>query len=256
MYRVRFDSCLHRFGFFCCRRSISSLSKPRLLTETRLSESKKGIVCSDCNYSMEYSRRTKQKHKQFERPAEWKTPDADHSNCYFCLCKQGKSTDHSTMVKPVSKHDSKKNLKIMKQLYDDWEKLNGGLKAIDHVKELDRTSQESYDLMKIQDKKIVKEAPKCIEARNRFCYVCGEYVQDVRKRYNIFDGIQKFYLHCFAKEMDKSDHNSPGKIKALVRIRIAVRFSLMIKIKFKFCLSASRDRLQGMQTFNAMQHNN
>ena len=49
---------------------------------------------------MQCSITTKKKHK-FECPAEWKTPDDDHENCYFCLYTQGKSTDSSSMVKPV-----------------------------------------------------------------------------------------------------------------------------------------------------------
>lgn len=50
---------------------------------------------------MQCSKLTKRKHK-FERPADWKTPSDDHqSDCHFCLHKEGKSVDTSTMVKPV-----------------------------------------------------------------------------------------------------------------------------------------------------------
>lgn len=40
------------------------------------------------------------KHK-FALPAEWKKPDEDHKNCYFCLHQQIQNVDSSTMIQPV-----------------------------------------------------------------------------------------------------------------------------------------------------------
>ena len=55
-----------------------------------------------------------------------------------------------------------------------------------------------------------KEAHDCSDFRNSFCFVCGQFVEEINKRYTITSSIMNTFVYCFSKDIIQTSHR-PGK---------------------------------------------